>query len=78
MNTQTNRKVTINQKEKINFVRMYLEVNYISEICTTDETNFVPGILEGEDTCQLNYQTTLAKPNQENQENTVGWYREEH
>ena len=56
--------MTINQKEKINCVRMYLGVNYVSEICTTDGTSFVPGVLEG-DKCQLNYQTTLTKPNQE-------------
>ena len=64
VNTQTNRKVNINQKEKINCLCMYLGVNYVSEICTTDEASFVPGILEGDD-CQLNYQTTLTKPNQE-------------
>ena len=44
---------------------MYLGVNYISEMCTTDGTSFVPGILEGDDDCQLNYQTTLTKPYQE-------------
>ena len=60
VNTQTNPKVIINQKEKINCVRMFLEVNYISEICTVNETSFIPGILGGED-CQLNYQTTLPK-----------------
>ena len=51
VNTQTNRKVNINQKEKINCVRMYLGVPYISEICTMDETSFVPGILEGNNDC---------------------------
>ena len=76
VNTQTNRKVTINQKEKINCVLMYLGVNYTSEMCTTDGTSFVQGILEGDDDCQLNYQTTLTKPNQENQESTVECYRE--
>ena len=54
VNTQTNRKVTINQKEKSNCVRMILGVNYISEICTIDVTGFAPGILEGDDS-QLNY-----------------------
>ena len=65
VNTQTNRKFTINWKERINCVRMYLGVNYVSEICTTDGTSFVPGILEGDENYQLNYQTTLTKPNQE-------------
>ena len=53
MNTQTMRKVTMNQKEKINCVRMYLGVNYISEINTIDGAGFVLGILEGDD-YQLN------------------------
>ena len=65
VNTQTNRKVTINQKEKINCVRMYLRVNYVDKICTADGTSFVPGILEGDGNCQLNYQTAFTKPNQE-------------
>ena len=64
VNTQTTPKVTINQKEKINCVQIYLGVNYISEICTVDGTGFVPGILEGDES-QLNYQTTLTKPYQE-------------
>ena len=64
VNTQTNRNVNINQKEKINCVRMYLGVNYVSEICTIDGASFVPGILECDD-YQLNYQTTITKPNQE-------------
>ena len=63
VNTQTNRKVTINKKEKVNCVRMYLGVNYISGICTVNGTGFVLGILEGDD-CQINYQTTLTKPYQ--------------
>ena len=49
VNTQTNRKITINQKEKINCVQMFLGVQYVSEICTIDGTSFVPGILEGDD-----------------------------
>ena len=36
VNTQTTRKVTMNQKEKINCVRMYLGVQYVCEICTVD------------------------------------------
>ena len=64
VNTQTMRKVTMNQKEKIICVRMYLEVQYVSEISTIDGASFVPDILEGDD-YQLNYQTTLTKPHQE-------------
>ena len=40
VNTQTTYKVTINQKEKINCVRMYLGVTWVSEICTTDGSSF--------------------------------------
>ena len=36
----------------------------MSKISTVNGTNFVPGILEGDDS-QLCYQTTLIKPNQE-------------
>ena len=64
VNTQTTHKVTINRKQKTNCVRMYLGVEYVSEVCTVDGTGFVPDILEGDD-CQLNYQTTLTKPYQE-------------
>ena len=49
VNTQTTYKVTINQKEKINCVRMYLGVTWVSEICTTDGSSFVPGILHGKE-----------------------------
>ena len=61
VNIQTIHKVNINQKEKINCVRMFLGVYYVSQISTVDGTNFVPGILEGDDS-QLFYQTTLTKP----------------
>ena len=64
VNTQSNCKVTVNQKKNINCVRMFLGVQYISEISTVDGTSFVLGILEGDDS-QLNYQTTLTKPHQE-------------
>ena len=60
VNTQTNYKVTINQKEKINCVRMFLRVQYVSEIYTIDGTSFVQRILEGDES-ELNYQTTLTK-----------------
>ena len=64
VNTQTKCKVTVNQK-KINCVKMFLGVNYISEICTVDNTSFVPGILEGDD-YQLNYQTILTNHTKKN------------
>ena len=56
VNTQTTHKVTINQKEKINCVRMFLVlgVQFVSEISTVDDTSFALGILEGDDS-QLNY-----------------------
>ena len=76
VNTQTTGKVTMNQKEKINCVQMYLGVNYISEISTVDVTGFVTGVLEGDD-CQLNHQTTLTKPYQEKpgEHNWMLWRR---
>ena len=64
VNTQTIHKENINQKEKINCVRMFLGVHYVSEICMVDGTNFVLVILEG-DNSQICYQTTLTKPHQE-------------
>ena len=64
VNTQTIHKVNINQKEKIDCVRIFLGVQYVSQICMVDGTNFVPGILE-EDDSRLCYQTTLTKPHQE-------------
>ena len=59
VNKQTIHKVNINQKEKIIYVRMFLGVQYVSQISTVDGTNFVPGILKGDDS-QLCYQTTLT------------------
>ena len=63
MNAQTKQKVTINRKEKINCVQMYLKFQYVSEISTIDRASFVMGILEG-DNYQLKYQTTLTNPQQ--------------
>ena len=63
VNTQTTYKVTINQKEKINCVRMYLGVTWVNEICTTDVSSFVLGILQGKER-QLNYKITLTTPHQ--------------
>ena len=77
VNIQTNRKVKINQKEKINCVRrMCLRVNYVSEICKTDGASFVPGILKVDD-CQFNYQTTLTKQSQgkPGEQNWMLWRR---
>ena len=54
----------MNQKEKINCVRMFLGVQYVSQISTVDGTNFVSGILDGDDS-QLCYWTNLTKPHQE-------------
>ena len=56
--------MNINQKEKINCVRMFLRVHYVSEICMVDGTSFVPGTLEGDDS-QLFYQTTHTRSHQE-------------
>ena len=54
VNTQTTYKMNMNQKEKINCVRMFLGVQYVSQISTVDGTNFVSGILDG-DNSQLCY-----------------------
>ena len=54
VNTQTTYKMNMNQKEKLNCARMYLGVQYVSQICTVDGTNFVQGILDGDDS-QLSY-----------------------
>jgi hypothetical protein len=55
--------LTAKQRERINCVRLYLGVMFISEICTIAGTSFRPGIEDGtydEDA----YRTTLTKPNQ--------------
>ena len=49
VNTQTTYNMTMNQKEKLNCVRMYLGVQYVSQISTVDGTDFVSGILDGND-----------------------------
>ena len=64
VNTQIIHKVNINQKEKINCVRMFLRVHYVIKISTFNRTSFAPGILEGDDS-QICYQTALTKPHQE-------------
>ena len=63
VNTQTTYKMNMNQKEKLNCVRMFFGVQYVSHISTVDGTNFVPGILDGDDS-QLFYRTNLTKPHQ--------------
>ena len=65
VNNQTTYKMTTNQKEKLNCVRMYLGVQYVSQISTVDGTSFVSGILDGNDS-RLCYQTKLTKPEQVN------------
>ena len=64
VNTETTHKVTINQKEKINCVNIYLGVQYVNEISTFGGNVFVPSILDGDES-QLNYKTNLTKPHQE-------------
>ena len=54
VNTQTTYKMSINQKEKLNCVRMHLGVQYMSQISTVNGTNFAPGILDRDDS-QLCY-----------------------
>ena len=54
VSTQTIYKVNSNKKEKINCVRMFLGVHYVSKISPVDGTSFAPGILEGDDS-QLCY-----------------------
>ena len=63
VNTQTTYKIIINQKEKLNRVRIFLGVQYVSQIRTVDGTNFVPGMLDGDDS-QLCYQTNMTKSHQ--------------
>ena len=65
--------MNINQKEKINCVKMFLGVQYVSQISIVDRTNFVLGILEGDDS-QLVYQTILTKPIKKNQATAAGDY----
>ena len=62
--TQTTYKINMNQIEKLNCVRMFLGVQYVSQISSVDGTNFVLGILDG-DELQLCYRTNLTKPHQE-------------
>ena len=61
VNTQMIRKVTTNQKEKINCVRMYLGVQFTSEICTIHGDSFIPGLLEGA-RYRLNYKPPSQSP----------------
>ena len=55
------------QMERINCVRMYLGVQYISEICNTSGDGFVVGIMSGQ-TRNLEYKTTTTKPYQKKNE----------
>ena len=59
--------------ERINCVRMYLGVHYISEICNTSGDGFVVGIMTGT-TRNLEYKTTTTKPYQKNRIQEAGPY----
>ena len=63
--------LTTIQMERINCVRMYLGVEYISEICNTSGDGFVVGIMTGQ-TRNLEYKTTTTKPYQI-KPNTRSW-----
>ena len=56
--------MNINQNEKNNCAKIFMGVQYVSQFSTVDGTNFVPGILD-EDDSQLCYQTNLTKPHHE-------------
>ena len=51
---------TDTQRKRINCVRMYLGVNWISELATIDGRYIIKNI--GEPTCKLHYCVTLMKP----------------
>ena len=61
---------TEKQRRRINSVRMYLGVTWLSEICTIDGTSLVEGI--GDDVVELLHENTLTKPAQ-NKPNTRSW-----
>ena len=61
---------TETQRRRINSVRMYLGVTWLSEICTIDGTSLVEGI--GDDNIELPHENTLPKPAQV-KPNTRSW-----
>ena len=73
---QTIYKVTEKQKERINCVRMFLGVQFLSEICTVNGDAFAPGIMDGkmkdDDIDNLIYRTKLSTPIQP-KPNTYSW-----
>ena len=73
VNTQTIQKVNINQKEKVNCVRVFLGVQYVSQVSTIGGTNFVPEILEE---ATVNYSTKQhsRNPIKKNQATAAGNY----
>lgn len=73
VNNQSMHKITTKQKERINYVWMYLGVQYISKISTVNGNGFTAGILDGNlddtDLDKLNYKTTLTSPSQKKSNN---------
>ena len=73
---QTIYKVTEKQKERINCVRMFLGVQFLSKICTVNGDAFAPGIMDGkmkdDDIDNLIYRTKLSTPIQP-KPNTYSW-----
>ena len=64
-------KVTINQKEKMNGVHIYLDVQYLRAICTINKDSFVSGIF-----CafkyRFHYNNTPTRPRQKDKDYAVG------
>ena len=58
------------QRKRINSVRMYLGVTWLSEICTVDGTSLVEGI--GDNAVELPHENTVPKPAQV-KPNTRSW-----
>ena len=61
---------TETQRRRINSVRMYLGVTWLSEICTIDGTSLVDWI--GDDNVELPHENMVTKPAQ-NKPNTRSW-----
>jgi hypothetical protein len=63
--------LTLIQRRRINSVRMYLGVMYLSEICNIEGDSLVPGIVNNNHD-KTYYSTRLKKPKQ-NKPNTRSW-----
>ena len=63
--------LTTVQMERINCVRMYLGVQYISKICNTCGDGFVVGIMSGQ-TRNLEYKTTTTYRKLDPMETSIG------